>query len=127
MEALHANRGEDVRRAVTSVGPQRDDLGISVRALAARAQASQGEQRSVALALRLGGHALVTERQGTSPVLLLDDVFSELDPSRCAALAACLPDGQTLLSAAGPVPDALAVVKRAYVHDGTVQASPVLA
>jgi DNA replication and repair protein RecF len=120
LEALHASRAEDLRRAVTSVGPQRDDLVISVRGLAARAQASQGEQRSVALALRLGGHALVTDRQGTSPVLLLDDVFSELDPSRCAALASCLPEGQTLLTAAGPVPAALPVVKRAQVRAGVV-------
>ena len=86
LDALHASRAEDVRRAVTSVGPQRDDLVISVHGLAARTQASQGEQRSVALALRLGGHALVTDRQGTSPVLLLDDVFSELDPGRSACL-----------------------------------------
>jgi DNA replication and repair protein RecF len=120
LAALHASRAEDLRRAVTSVGPQRDDLVISVRGLAARTQASQGEQRSVALALRLGGHALVTDRQGTSPVLLLDDVFSELDPSRCAALASCLPEGQTLLTAAGPVPDALPVVKRAQVRAGVV-------
>jgi DNA replication and repair protein RecF len=118
--ALRASRDEDVRRAVTSVGPQRDDLEIFVRGLVARSQASQGEQRSVALALRLGGHALVTERQGTSPVLLLDDVFSELDPSRCDALASCLPAGQTLLTAAGPVPTALAVVERAEVRHGVI-------
>jgi DNA replication and repair protein RecF len=120
LEALYASRGEDVRRAVTSVGPQRDDLVISVHGLAARTQASQGEQRSVALALRLGGHALVTERQGTSPVLLLDDVFSELDPGRCAALASCLPEGQTLLTTAGPVPSGLPVVQRARVCDGVI-------
>ncbi len=127
LDALHASRAEDVRRAVTSVGPQRDDLVIEVHGLAARTQASQGEQRSVALSLRLGGHALVTERQGTSPVLLLDDVFSELDPGRCAALASCLPEGQTLLTAAGPVPDVLAVVERVRVRAGTVQlgAAPV--
>jgi DNA replication and repair protein RecF len=120
LDALHTSRSEDVRRAVTSVGPQRDDLVISLHGLAARAQASQGEQRSVALALRLGGHALVTERQGTSPVLLLDDVFSELDPARCAALASCLPEGQTLLTSAGPVPSALPVVERAHVRAGVI-------
>ena len=48
-----------MRRGVTSVGPQRDDLFMSIQGLAARTQASQGEQRSLALALRLGGHALV--------------------------------------------------------------------
>jgi DNA replication and repair protein RecF len=124
LDALHASRAEDVRRAVTSVGPQRDDLVIWVQGLAARTQASQGEQRSVALALRLGGHALVTDRQGTSPVLLLDDVFSELDPRRCAALASCLPGGQTLLTAAGPVPDALPVAEQVQVRAGDIYLGP---
>jgi DNA replication and repair protein RecF len=120
LEALQASRTEDIRRAVTSVGPQRDDLVVAVQGLAARTQASQGEQRSVALALRLGGHALVTERHGTSPVLLLDDVFSELDPGRCEALAGCLPEGQTLLTSAGPVPSALPVVEHAQVKAGVI-------
>jgi DNA replication and repair protein RecF len=93
---------------------------MSIEGLAARTQASQGEQRSLALALRLGGHSLVTERQGTSPVLLLDDVFSELDPHRSGALAACLPDGQTLLTSAGPVPKELPVSQYASVRDGAL-------
>jgi DNA replication and repair protein RecF len=118
--ALAAARAEDVRRGVTSVGPQRDDLFMSIEGLAARTQASQGEQRSLALALRLGGHSLVTERQSSSPVLLLDDVFSELDPHRSAALAACLPDGQTLLTSAGPVPEGLPVAEHALVRDGVL-------
>lgn len=120
-EALLMARAEDVRRGATSVGPQRDELQLYVQGLAARAQASQGEQRSVALALRLGGHRLVTERQGTSPVLLLDDVFSELDPVRSAALANCLPEGQTLLTTAGPVPPGLEVARWARVEAGTLQ------
>jgi DNA replication and repair protein RecF len=118
--ALAESRADDLRRGVTTVGPQRDDLFLGLSGLAARVQASQGEQRSVALALRLGGHALVTERQGTSPVLLLDDIFSELDPGRCAALAACLPVGQALLTAAGPVPEGLPVSGGARVTLGTV-------
>lgn len=120
LSALGDARAEDVRRGVTSVGPQRDDLYMSIEGLAARTQASQGEQRSLALALRLGGHSLVTERQGTSPVLLLDDVFSELDPHRSGALAACLPDGQTLLTSAGPVPKELPVSQYASVRDGAL-------
>ena len=110
LAALGGARNEDVRRGVTSVGPQRDDLFLSIEGMAARTQASQGEQRSLALALRLGGHSLVTARQSSSPVLLLDDVFSELDPHRSAALAACLPEGQTLLTSAGPVPEGLPVL-----------------
>jgi len=107
--ALGAAREEDVRRGATSLGPQRDELFVGLSGLAARVQASQGEQRGLALALRLGAHALVAERQGTSPVLLLDDIFSELDPLRSEALCRCLPDGQTVLTAAGVVPALLPV------------------
>jgi DNA replication and repair protein RecF len=121
LSALGEARAEDVRRGVTSVGPQRDELYMSIRGLAARTQASQGEQRSLALSLRLAGHALVSDRQGSSPVLLLDDVFSELDPHRSAALASCLPDGQALLTTAGPAPAGLPVVHWAHVRDGAVE------
>ena len=121
LSALNATRAEDVRRGMTGVGPQRDDLVMFINGLAARTQASQGEQRSVALSLRLAGHAVVSDRQGSSPVLLLDDVFSELDPDRSAALASCLPEGQVLLTAAGPVPAGLPVVQRARVRNGTVE------
>lgn len=118
--AISAARLEDLRRAVTTVGPQRDDLYLSVGGLGTRSQASQGEQRSTALALRLGGHQLVSDRQSTGPVLLLDDVFSELDPARSAALARCLPPGQVLLSAAGPVPARLPVTACAEVRSGVL-------
>ena len=121
LAALDEARAEDVRRGVTSVGPQRDEMYTSIRGLAARTQASQGEQRSLALSLRLGGHTLVSDRQGSSPVLLLDDVFSELDPRRSAALASCLPEGQALLTTAGPVPSGLPVAHSARVHDGVVE------
>jgi DNA replication and repair protein RecF len=119
--ALHGARGDDLRRGVTTVGPQRDDLYLGIAGLAARVQASQGEQRSLALALRLGGHSLVSERQGTSPVLLLDDIFSELDPSRSAALSACLPPGQAVLTAAGQVPPGLPVARSARARAGAVE------
>jgi DNA replication and repair protein RecF len=121
LSALSEARAEDVRRGMTGVGPQRDEVYMSIGGLAARTQASQGEQRSLALSLRLGGHALVTTRQGSSPVLLLDDVFSELDAHRSAALASCLPESQALLTAAGPVPSSLPVMCRARVHDGMVE------
>lgn len=124
LAALQAARAEDVRRGLTGLGPQRDDLFMSVRGLAARNQASQGEQRSLALALRLAGHRLVTARQGTSPVLLLDDIFSELDPGRCAALASCMPEGQALLTTATPVPEGLPVARWFAVRAGTLEMVP---
>ena len=121
LPALQSARAEDVRRGTTGVGPQRDELHLSVNDLAARTQASQGEQRSLALSLRLAAHAMVSDRHGSSPVLLLDDVFSELDPARSAALASCLPEGQTLLTTAGPVPAELPVARRTLVRDGVVE------
>ncbi len=103
--ALAAARAEDLRRGVTTVGPHRDELELAIDGLPARTHASQGEQRSLALALRLASHAVVSDVTGSPPVLLLDDVFSELDPERSHALLAHLPPGQALLTTAGPMPE----------------------
>ncbi len=100
LEALERSRADDLARGVSLIGPHRDELDLSLDGLPARTHASQGEQRSLALALRLGAHQLATERLGSAPVLLLDDVFSELDPLRSAALVAGLPPGQALLTTA---------------------------
>ncbi|MBI2709829.1 MAG: DNA replication/repair protein RecF [Actinobacteria bacterium] len=102
--ALRAARRDDLRRGVTTVGPHRDDLVLELHGLPARTHASQGEQRSLALALRLAAHSVVTTAAGEPPVLLLDDVFSELDERRSAALLGALPPGQTLLTTAGRLP-----------------------
>ncbi len=95
---------EDLRRGVTTVGPHRDDVDVLLERRPARTHASQGEQRSLALALRLAGHHLVAEVTGAWPVLLLDDVFSELDAARAAALLRALPAGQALLTTAVGLP-----------------------
>jgi len=102
--ALAEARDHDLRRGVTTVGPHRDDVVLSLDELPARTHASQGEQRSLALALRLAVHRAITEVSGESPILLLDDVLSELDDERTEALLAHLPPGQTLLTTAGPLP-----------------------
>jgi DNA replication and repair protein RecF len=104
-DALRDARDVDVRRAVTTVGPHRDELALTIDGRVARTHASQGEQRSVALAMRLAGHEVVAQEIGASPVLLLDDVFSELDPTRSAALLAHVPRGQVLLTTAGGLPE----------------------
>lgn len=120
-EAVAAARTDDVRRGVSTVGPHRDELVVGLDAMPARTHASQGEQRSVALALRLGGYGVVAEEVGEGPVLLLDDVFSELDPERSAALLAQLPAGQALLTTAGPVPAGVAPAMVLEVAGGTVR------
>jgi DNA replication and repair protein RecF len=77
----------------------------------------------VALALRLAAHRVVTEATGSAPILLLDDVFSELDPDRSAALLAHLPAGQTLLSSASGLPPGADPELVLRVEGGTVRAA----
>lgn len=116
--ALAAARADDVRRGVSTVGPHRDDLVIGLDGLPARTHASQGEQRSLALALRLGGHGVVAVSAEDDPVLLLDDVFSELDPARSAALLEHLPPGQAMLTTAGPLPEGVVPAATVRVREG---------
>ncbi|HEX4218625.1 MAG TPA: DNA replication/repair protein RecF [Acidimicrobiales bacterium] len=116
-QALAASRTDDLRRGVTLVGPHRDDLELLLGGLPTRTHSSQGEQRSVALALRLAAHQLATEHLGSAPVLLLDDVFSELDPFRSRALLEGLPPGQALLTTALPPPPEVDAAKTFVVGD----------
>lgn len=118
--ALVESRRDDIRRGVSTVGPHRDDLNLTLNGLPARTHASQGEQRSLALALRLAAHQVVTEQTGSTPVLLLDDVFSELDPDRSAALLQALPAGQTILTTAGHLPAGAVPGRLLRVQSGTV-------
>ena len=104
------------------MGPHRDELVIRIEGLVARTHASQGEQRTLALALRLAAHDDVTARAGQAPLVLLDDVFSELDPLRVEALVASLPRTQTMLTTASPVLPAGIVAEQVLVVDeGTVR------
>jgi len=102
-EALERSHRIDYERRMTTVGPHRDDPGFSIDGHEARVHGSQGEQRTLALAVKLAAHRAVASAVGESPVLLLDDVFSELDPSRASALARALPsDTQTMITSARP-------------------------
>ena len=98
---------DDRYRGHTTVGPHRDDILITLDQRDARRQASQGEQRSVALAMLLAGDVLVRRERDIAPLLMLDDVFSELDPVRCSRLLHLLPPGQTLVTTASPLPEEL--------------------
>jgi DNA replication and repair protein RecF len=117
-DALDGARADDLRRQVTSVGPHRDELDVVVSGRPARTQASQGEQRSAALSMRLASHLLVTTEAGRAPVLLLDDVFSELDQRRAGALVDQLPPGQVLLTTAVEPPPAVAASRVVEVAAG---------
>ena len=120
--ALVASRDDDVRRGVSTIGPHRDEVELAIGGLPARTHASQGEQRSLAWALRLAAHEVVTEAAEAPPVLLLDDVFSELDPQRCGALLEHLPAGQTVLTTAGGLPPGAHPELILRVADGGVRA-----
>jgi DNA replication and repair protein RecF len=111
LDALVEHRNDDLRRGVNTVGPHRDDLVLTLDGREARTHASQGEQRCLALALRIGVHQLVVARTAITPILLLDDVFSELDPARSRALVEELPPGQSVLTTAAPLPEGIAVAR----------------
>lgn len=102
--ALLEQRDREFARGLTVVGPHRDDWQLNLGERDSRVHASQGEQRSLALALRLAAHELTTARRGEPGLLLLDDVFSELDSARTHALVTQLPASQTLITTAGVLP-----------------------
>ena len=108
VEALEARVDRDLERGITGLGPHLDDVTISAGARELRMFGSQGEQRLAVLALLLAEASLLAERRGVPPLLLLDDVLSELDPQRRLALAARVAGaGQTVITAT--TPDALPV------------------
>jgi DNA replication and repair protein RecF len=110
LKALAAARASELDRGVCLVGPHRDELELSIGGLPARGYASHGESWSLALALRLASFALLREGH-EDPVLILDDVFAELDVGRRERLAALVSGGeQVLITAAVPadIPEVLA-------------------
>ena len=79
---LRAARSEDLRRMTTTVGIHRDDMGVTINGKEARTFASQGQQRSAVLSLKLAQLEMAAKETGEAPILMLDDVMSELDPQR---------------------------------------------
>lgn len=119
-EALVQRRHRELEQRTTTLGPHRDDVSLSIGRRDTRTQASQGEQRSVALALRVAAYRLLLDRHGHPPVLLLDDVFSELDLFRTAAVVDMLPAGQVFVTTTRE--DEVPVVGRRWdVGGGTVK------
>jgi len=104
LETLRARRTEELDRAVTLVGPHRDDLRVELNGMPARTTASHGESWSAALALKLAAAELLRETgPAGDPVLVLDDVFAELDAGRRARLVgAVIGYEQVLVTAAVP-------------------------
>jgi len=87
VEALRRSRGKDLGRGMTTIGPHRDDLVLTVNARSLREFGSTGQLRSAAVALRLLELSTIEQARGAPPALLLDDVFAELDSDRQARLS----------------------------------------
>jgi len=100
LSLLKETEKDEVRRGTTLIGPHRDDVEILLDGMPARTHASQGEQRTIALSLRVAGHHLLHKLHKTKPLLLLDDVFSELDNDRTERLLHLLVADQTFITTA---------------------------
>ena len=121
--AMAERRGDEIARGISLVGPHRDDVALSLGVLPARGYASHGESWSLALALRLGSLALL-RADGVEPVLVLDDVFAELDATRRERLATMVSGAEQVLVTAAVGGDVPAVLsgRRFVVADGGVTA-----
>ena len=111
LETLAERRSQEIERGVNLVGPHRDDLVLGLGEMPAKGYASHGESWSFSLGLRLAAYHLLRHDLGDDPVLVLDDVFAELDSGRRERLAAMIADcEQVLITAAVPedVPEGLA-------------------
>ncbi len=117
---LESGRARDQQFRTTLAGPQRDDLQFSVRQKPARDFASEGQQRSFVLALRLAQAAWFEARSGVRPVLLADDVLGELDPVRRARFWAAVDPAAQVIASGTALPDAdLGAWQVFEVRDGT--------
>ena len=98
LRGLRASREEDQRRMTTCFGPHRDDIELELMSESLRAFGSQGQMRTAALSMKLAAFDLLEAAQGEPPLLLLDDVLSELDPDRRRRLIARIGRAQALLT-----------------------------
>lgn len=125
-EAVHNSLAEDLRRGSTTVGPHHDDIRLLLEGQEARAYGSQGQQRTAVVSLKLAEAALMARRTGERPVLLLDDVLSELDGERRGALLRQVASaGQVIITSveAGPFPSELIANSMVWtVTEGRIEA-----
>jgi len=119
LEQIKTARERDLRLRTTTVGPHRDDLKITIDGKDVRHFASQGQQRTVALSLKLAELEIFRETTGEMPVLLLDDVFSELDVERQTRLVKALSKCQSIVTAVD-FDKAVAGVKKFKIRNGAV-------
>ena len=123
-EELAGREQRDLERGTTSVGPHLHDVALLAGERDLRSYGSQGEQRLAVLSLLLAEAAVLVERTGIAPLLLLDDVLSELDPGRRSTLARVLPGGaQTLITSTTAAALPVAPAQLLEVSPGAVRAA----
>ena len=119
-EALKNSREEDLALGFTTKGPHRDELEIRINEKSARQFSSQGQQRSAVLAIKLAETEIVRQTVGEDPIILLDDVLSELDAKRQSYLLKSIPQKQVFITCCEPeLTSRLAAEKVFEVSDGT--------
>jgi DNA replication and repair protein RecF len=116
---LANNRENDLRRGITTAGPHRDDVVLRIDGADARVYGSQGQKRTCALSLKLAERAIMREETGEEPLLLLDDVFSELDGERRRMLLGFIGGTQTFITCVSAEHNGLAQHDDALVCDVT--------
>ena len=121
-EAIRIAHNRERGAQLAMVGPHRDDIRIEIDNYPARTHASQGEWRTAAIALKLAVYDLLSETRGMRPVLLLDEIFAELDPDRTARLVKSFDAlGQLFLTTADGPPEALRAESRSFrIAQGTI-------
>ena len=116
LQMLEQHLPQDIERGFTSYGPHREDFGVELRDVAAKVSASRGETRTLVLSLKLLEVSLLNDIRGIKPLVLLDDVFSELDGARRKALTTYLTNHQTIITTT----DADVIAKDFAQHANTI-------
>lgn len=117
---LLGNRKEDLRRQTNGIGPHRDELEIELGGHPVRYNGSQGEQRTAAYSLKTAFHSLYSNQIGEEPILLLDDVFSELDSRRSEAILSSVKASQTIVTTTGEIPSIVHPTSRIFIKEGAI-------
>ncbi len=121
-DKLQKNRESDIARLLTSVGPHKDDLEITLNGKSARAYGSQGQQRTCALAMKIAEGFIIRDYSGEQPVALLDDVMSELDSKRQVDLLKYLDGWQVFVTCCDKAHvEKINHAKAFFVEDGTIR------
>ena len=121
LQALHNSRKDDLYAGITLCGPHRDDISVLINDISARTYGSQGQQRSCALTLKLGEAALMERYWKEPPVILLDDVMSELDSQRQNYILNHIQNSQVFITCCEPTPALKKEGKFFSVKNGLLQ------